>query len=61
MTTGHVRLARRSISASQMVMLDRETSAANSATTNGSGQGKKMLSNHVKKRRRTRIQRGFMG
>lgn len=61
MTTGHVRLARRSISASQMLMLVRETTAANSANTSGSGHNKKMLNTQSENRRRTRAQRSFIG
>jgi len=38
MTTGHVRLERRSMSTIQMPMLERETTAANNATTSGNGQ-----------------------
>jgi hypothetical protein len=49
------------MSVSQMLILDRETTEANSATTSGSGQNKKMLNTHSEKRRRTSAQRNFIG
>jgi len=48
------------MSASQMLMLVRETIAANRATTRGRGQKKTMLNTQSEIRRRTRAHRSFI-